>query len=320
MGCRSISAEYQEKLETISKGKLDKRAVETIKMNTYCKVYYNLVEERELYFLFERFLKLNPNESNCIANNQLLCMPEFKYCALKKQLSRALLLELDAENTIKEVILEENDEKKEEDAILNVKENEDEINKTEKLTLKENEVKEELKLDKNEKQEMSGTKDNLKGKEEKIKDEKPQELKIVTGEEKSDEEIITPIGKQYIDFRKFCDIMKIFNPRTPIDSKVNCNLINKLVYFRMYDVDNDGRISKGDFRKILIDLVPEDMLKEDKVSLKDEAKEHVEKIINLMFKEIVGNEKRKFIEYDEFQKILWQTNIDKTCVIHFETI
>lgn len=87
----------------------------------------------------------------------------------------------------------------------------------------------------------------------------------------------------------------------------------------MYDVDNDGKVSKGDFRRILVDLVPDDMLKEDRVSLKDDAKEEVEKIINLMFKEIVGNDKRKFIEFEEFQKILWQTNLDKTCVIHFET-
>ena len=42
MGCKSISAEYQEKLEALSKGKLDQRAVETIKMNSYCKLNLNL--------------------------------------------------------------------------------------------------------------------------------------------------------------------------------------------------------------------------------------------------------------------------------------
>ena len=56
------------------------------------------------------------------------------------------------------------------------------------------------------------------------------------------------------------------------------------------------------------------------MNLNDEAKEDVEKIINLTFKEITGNDKRKYIEYDEFQKILWQTNLDKTCVIHFDTV
>ena len=95
MGCQSVSAKYQQKLEEISKGKLDNRAVESIKMNTYCIYYFNIVEEKELYFLYERFLKLNPNESGCIANNQLLSMHEFQYCALKNHLSRALCLESD---------------------------------------------------------------------------------------------------------------------------------------------------------------------------------------------------------------------------------
>jgi|LauGreDrversion4_2_1035121.scaffolds.fasta_scaffold364003_1 Ca2+-binding EF-hand superfamily protein len=249
-------------------------------------------------------------------------MPEFKFCALKRQLPRAFQLELDSQTNVKEEVPEEREEKKEEDAVLNVKDNEEEINKTEKLALKDNDAKEEVKIEKNEKQkdERNETKEMPKEKEEKNKEKKVLDVKMVTGEGKSDEEIITPSGKQYIDFRRFCDILKIFNPKTPIDSKVNCTIVIKLVYFRLYDVDNDGKVSKGDFRRILIDLVPEDMLNEDKVNLKDEAKEDVERIINLMFKEIVGNEKRKFIEYDEFQKILWQTNIDKTCVIHFETI
>jgi len=249
-------------------------------------------------------------------------MPEFKFCALKRELPRALQLELDSDTNVKEEVPEEKEEKKEEVAVLNMKNNEEEINKTEKLALKENDPKEEFKLEKNEKQkdDRNETKEMPKVKEEKNKEEKVLDVKIITGEGKLDEEVITPSGKQYIDFRKFCDILKIFNPRTPIDSKVNCTVIIKLVYFRLYDVDNDGKVSKGDFRRILLDLVPEDMLKEDKINLNDDAKENVERIINLIFKEIVGNEKRKFIEYDEFQKILWQTNIDKTCVIHFETI
>ena len=85
-------------------------------------------------------------------------------------------------------------------------------------------------------------------------------------------------------------------------------------------MDNDGKISKTDFRRILVDLLPEDMLNEEKNALNETAKESVDKIVNLMFKEIVGNDKRKFIEYEEFQKILWQTNIDKTCVIHFDAV
>jgi len=139
-------------------------------------------------------------------------------------------------------------------------------------------------------------------------------------QEKSDEnehildtERVTPIGKQYIDFKKFCEYMKLFNSRTPIDSKIK-------FYFLIYDVDNDGKVSKNDFTQVLTDLLPDDMLSEDKSCLNEEAKENVDKIVTLMFKEIAGNDKRKFIEFEEFQKILWQTNIDKTCVIHFEAV
>jgi Ca2+-binding EF-hand superfamily protein len=88
----------------------------------------------------------------------------------------------------------------------------------------------------------------------------------------------------------------------------------------MYDVDNDGKISKNDFKKILMELLPDDMLNEEKTKFNDEAKENVNKIVDLIFKEIVGLDKRKFIEFDEFQKILCQTNIEKTCVIHFDAV
>lgn len=189
----------------------------------------NLVEERELYYLYERFLNLNPSESGCIANNQLLSMPEFKYCALKKQLPRALQLEFDSESNNIVEVPEEKEEKKEEDAVLNVNDNEEEINKTEKLALKDNDAKEEVKIEKNEKQtdEKKIIKETPRVKEEKNKEEKAIDVKMVTNEGKADEEVITPSGKQYIDFRKFCEILKIFNPRTPIDSKVNCtSLLN----------------------------------------------------------------------------------------------
>ena len=94
----------------------------------------------------------------------------------------------------------------------------------------------------------------------------------------------------------------------------------KLVYFRLYDVDNDGKMSKADFKRLLMELLPDDMLTEDKTKFTEEAKENIEKIVSLIFKEIVGVDKRKFIEFDEFQKILSQTNVDKTCVIHFEAV
>jgi hypothetical protein len=41
-----------------------------------------------------------------------------------------------------------------------------------------------------------------------------------------------------------------------------------------------------------------------------------EKIVDIIFQEIVRSEKRRFIDYEEFEKVLWTTNIDQSCVIH----
>ncbi len=43
-----------------------------------------------------------------------------------------------------------------------------------------------------------------------------------------------------------------------------------------------------------------------------------DKLIDIIFEEIVGGEKRNYIDYDEFSKVLWTTNIDKNCVIKWE--
>jgi hypothetical protein len=43
-----------------------------------------------------------------------------------------------------------------------------------------------------------------------------------------------------------------------------------------------------------------------------------EKIVDIIFGEIVSSNKRKYIDYEEFEKILWTTNIDQSCVIHFD--
>jgi hypothetical protein len=41
-----------------------------------------------------------------------------------------------------------------------------------------------------------------------------------------------------------------------------------------------------------------------------------DKLIDIVFQEITQTDKRKFLDYDEFSKVLWTTTIDKTCVLH----
>jgi Ca2+-binding EF-hand superfamily protein len=42
--------------------------------------------------------------------------------------------------------------------------------------------------------------------------------------EKVDNKLIsdTNIGRQYIDFKKFCEIMKVFNYKTTVEEKIKC--------------------------------------------------------------------------------------------------
>jgi len=279
-------------------------------MNTY-------FSEKELFYLYQQFLKLNPNEAGLIAKNQLLNIPELKFCAFKKYLTKAL--KLDEEDSVKMDISTEKDEKKEnkKDSTVSIKQDDREESKAKEegeiLTLKENDKnkkiieiqdkkKEEEKNESNkeeEKEDKNGKKDETKKEGNTSKD------KIIVDNDEN-----KPIGKQNIDFKKYCEILKIFNINTPIDEKIR-------FYFDIYDVDNDDKISKDDFSKILFELLPEDLLNDGKTEANKEAKENVEKIVNLIFKEVLGNEKHVYLEFDDFQKVLFQTNIDKTCVIHF---
>ncbi len=45
-----------------------------------------------------------------------------------------------------------------------------------------------------------------------------------------------------------------------------------------------------------------------------------DKLIEIVFGEIVMNEKRKYLDYDDFSNVIWTTTIDKTCVIDFEHV
>lgn len=69
-----------------------------------------------------------------------------------------------------------------------------------------------------------------------------------------------------------------------------------------------------DFDQILTKEIMIDDARE--VSTEDRATAFKDKIIDTLFKEILQNSKRNYIDFDEFSKILWSTPIDRTCVIH----
>jgi len=94
-------------------------------------------------------------------------------------------------------------------------------------------------------------------------------------------------------------------------------------------VNGDGRISKDDLLTFLIEVFPEDLVTEktqkkkenDNTNNKDnmemETNINFEKLIDIVFDEIVSNDRRKYIDYDDFNTVMWTTEIDKSCIIDF---
>lgn len=229
-------------------------------------------------------------------------MDEFKFCPFRKFLPRALGLDFNLEEHEKQKLKEEN----ELDVIVSI----DEPDTKNKLLLNEN-VKE--------------------TKEEESKNNKKVEL---------------------INFKRFCNIMKMFNLNYPVDIKIKCKFIYLfyLVYFKLFDTDGDGKINRNDFKTFLSEIFKDDLkeVKEEQMELKKKENEYIEKnnqnenedpekkekekdipktpsnfidfneLINIVFGEIVFNEKRNYIDYDEFSRVLWTTTIDRKCVIDFE--
>ena len=41
-------------------------------------------------------------------------------------------------------------------------------------------------------------------------------------------------------------------------------------------------------------------------------------MINIMMNEIVTNKARNYIDFTDFKTLMWNTKVDKTCVIYLE--
>lgn len=115
-------------------------------------------------------------------------------------------------------------------------------------------------------------------------------------------------GISYIDFELFCSYLSVFSPRTPMDRKTNCNSYS--VLFKIFDADDDGKLSREDLENTLKLMLS---TKSDEVDL--------ESLIDKVFEEVDSSEKH-FIDkdgnfYSDFAKVMWMTNFDQKCSFYF---
>jgi Ca2+-binding EF-hand superfamily protein len=95
-----------------------------------------------------------------------------------------------------------------------------------------------------------------------------------------------------------------------------------LVYFDLYDVDGDGKISKKDLKSFLSIINTKDENDTETINQDEDSdisiENFMEPMIDMIFREIVFNTKRSYIDFREFNTLMWHTNIDKTCVMYLE--
>jgi len=177
-----------------------------------------------LFILYQKFKGLQPNNDGMINRLQLMELALFKFCPFKNFLPRAFKLN-DMENKIGTNLMNKNfgraggQEAPQGEAISDLGEEEGRgRNEDNKIGLGNNNYissEEKRSEDENDTNFAKLTlKDNKKIK---VVNEENDEMK---GSARNKKSKFTPPA--FIDFKKFCDIMKLFNSKFPVDMKIKC--------------------------------------------------------------------------------------------------
>ena len=181
--------------------------------------------------MFKRFQDLKPNSEGKISNNQLLEMNEFKFCPFKKFLPNALKLvtednyqQMSNKNTF--LIGKSN--------TINGEDEANEINNklTDLKKLGKNQNSKYInnnylnKIDRsnteNSKEKLLLIDNNFKTKDSEINYLNKNSNNNLNGDVNVDVNYEPVNEHQYIDFSKFCEIMRVFNDKYPVDLKIIC--------------------------------------------------------------------------------------------------
>ena len=113
------------------------------------------------------------------------------------------------------------------------------------------------------------------------------------------EDFIRQMGTQaYINFSEFWKLIAIFNPRYNLDEKVK-------FYFRIFDYDQDKKITDRDLDKIIGLMFDDEFPEEDKRHLVDKVMQEAD------------TGQKDYLDQDDIEKILWATNIEQRCSMTF---
>jgi len=83
------------------------------------------------------------------------------------------------------------------------------------------------------------------------------------------------------------------------------SLNHKLVYFRIFDVDGNKKIDEADLTSIMAMLFGTRMSEEDTKMLQEKIFEEAD----------TGS--KGYLDYEDMQKVLWATNLEHKCAMHF---
>lgn len=139
------------------------------------------------------------------------------------------------------------------------------------------------------------------GEEDEINEKKKKKKKLDDEDAITDShEYLEKLGEvRYIDFAEFAKILSLFNPRTGVEDKIS-------FYFRIFDVNEDKKIDREDLNKIMKMLFGSKLQQDDVKTLGDK-----------IFDEVIQSSDKDYLDHDDVSKILFSTNIEHKCSMHF---
>lgn len=193
------------------------------------------MNEKQIYFLYKKFKSLNPNENGYISNGQFLELNEFKYCPFKKLLPKALKIEIkdidknqikNTDNDMKVILIN-----KKSTIAIEENEDEDEDEDGHNVGLKEKNIDSNVIVENNRLISHESKSINFGNsiKTDVINRDTKFNKLILNENESNGNNDIVPISineGKYINFSKFCNILRVFNKNFPVDSKIKCNFHN----------------------------------------------------------------------------------------------